>query len=217
MPKDNESASEQESLSGEALQKYVQENVSEAFKSHMKSFNDMASKFEQKMNEAMAKFGAASETNKKTESKTDNDETSKKLTQLQQMLEEQTNKAQKAEEAQKLERLLNIAREKLGSNGIPGDRIPIAMAYLHDQNKLFTYDDNGTPGFKGRDKWGAEAVLPIEEGIKSWLSSTEGKFFLPPVDKQGAGHAKSSTSFNGKTGGKVDWDNPVIVNPFSIM
>lgn len=215
MEDNNQSAADQGSLSAEAL-KLVQQEIAEALKSQMKPFHEaIINEFKKMSTEAQNKSNENKD--KKSDTKGADDELKKQLESLQKMLEEQTQKAQKAEEAQKLEKLLNVAREHLSTQKIPGEAIPLAIASLHDQKRLFVYDDNGNPGFKGKDKYGMDAVLPMEEGIKSWLSTPEGKLLLPPLETKGTGHKKASTSMNGQSSGQVDWDNPRIVNPYALM
>ena len=91
-----------------------------------------------------------------------------------------------AENGRKADALNTAARDALAKAGIPADRIKHAMASLGVDGVL-TYDAAGKPGWKGKDKYGTDAVLDIEAGATEWAASAAGKVFSPPTNAQGSG------------------------------
>lgn len=85
----------------------------------------------------------------------------------------------------KIDRLHNAAREAIASAGIPADRVRAAMAVLKEDGVL-TFDAEGNPGWKGKDQFGSDAVLPLADAAKKWASA-EGKLFMPPSGVNGTG------------------------------
>ena len=90
-----------------------------------------------------------------------------------------------AEEKGKVDRLHNAAREALTTAGIPADRVRAAMAVLKEDGVL-TFDAEGNPGWKGKDQFGSDAVLPLADAAAKWASK-EGAIFAPPSGVNGTG------------------------------
>jgi hypothetical protein len=76
------------------------------------------------------------------------------------------------------------ARDGLAKAGVPSDRLAPALAYVRSLGVL-DYDGD-TPGWKGKNSLGLDAVLPMEDAAASWVKS-DGKLFLPPSGAGGTG------------------------------
>lgn len=128
-------------------------------------------------------------------------ETAKQLAAIQARLEASEKARVDAEERNKAEAMHSAARESLAKAGIPADRLPHAMAFLGTQGVIVAGAD-GKPGWKGKDKYGVETVLSLEEGAKSWATTPDGKLYLPPTGTQGTGTGAGNGS-GGGIGGAV--------------
>lgn len=62
-----------------------------------------------------------------------------------------------------------------------------AVAVLYTEDKRISRDANGQIVFKGKDKYGDDTELPLEEGIGEWASTDEGKFYQPAKQVGGSG------------------------------
>ena len=127
-------------------------------------------------------------------------ETAKELAALRQRLEASDKAREEAENRSKAETRDSAAREALAKAGIPADRLPHAMAFLGTQGVIVAGAD-GKPGWKGKDKFGVDAVLPLEDGAKSWAATPDGKLYLPPTDARGTGTGAGNGSGSGSSGG----------------
>lgn len=127
-------------------------------------------------------------------------ETAKELAALRQRLEASDKAREEAENRSKAEARDSAAREALAKAGIPADRLPHAMAFLGAQGMIVAGAD-GKPGWKGKDKFGVDAVLPLEDGAKSWAATPDGKLYLPPTDARGTGTGAGNGSGSGSSGG----------------
>jgi hypothetical protein len=91
-------------------------------------------------------------------------------------------------------------RETLRKGGVEGSRLDGAVALLYGEQKRLARqkdaDDKERITFKGKDKHFAETDYPLEEGVKWWLSTDEGKEYLPARPVGGSGGS------GGKVGGK---------------
>lgn len=128
-------------------------------------------------------------------------ETAKELAALRQRLEASDKAREEAENRSKAEARDSAAREALAKAGIPADRLPHAMAFLGTQGVIAT-DKDGRPGWKGKDKFGVDVLLPLEEGAKSWAGTPDGKLYLPPTDARGTGTGAGNGSGGGSGGVK---------------
>ncbi len=132
------------------------------------------------------------------------DKVAAQLEAMQTQLEEERTAREKAEAARRTDRLHSTAQAALVASDVPGDRVKAAMALLQTEGLLEVAED-GSPVMKGKDKFGAEALIPVKDGIDDWLKTDEGKLFLPPTDAQGTGDGATTVNF--KTGkGEVDLD-----------
>jgi len=127
-------------------------------------------------------------------------ETEKRLKKLLAESEQQVRAEREAREAEanarKQDALRTAARDALGQAGVPSDRIPHAMAYLGSLD-LLTLGDDDAPGFKGKDKFGSDAVLPLADGIAAWMKTDAAKMYLPPSGAQGDGDGNGGTGGSG--------------------
>lgn len=69
--------------------------------------------------------------------------------------------------------------------------LPAAVALLYGERKAIGRNKEGGLIFKTKDRDGYDVDVPIEDGIKGWLETAEGKEYLPPVDASGSGDGKS--------------------------
>lgn len=80
--------------------------------------------------------------------------------------------------------------ELLSSAGIPAPRMKGALAVLHEVDKRVVRDSDGTIMFRDDE----EGEIPLAEGVKKWLSTDEGKAYLPPRGAQGVGLQRGNAS-----------------------
>jgi len=114
------------------------------------------------------------------------------------------NKArEESENARRRDQLHAAAKDALAKAGVPTERIRHAMAVLQ-QDGVLDFAADGSPGFKGKDKYGQPAVLPLEEGATAWIKTDDGKAFLPPTNVQGTGDGAGSRPIVRGADGKVD-------------
>jgi len=110
----------------------------------------------------------------------------RRLAKVQEDLDNERTAREQAEAARKTDALHNAARAELAKAGVPAERIPHAMAYLQVQG-LLDFAEGDAPGFKGKDRYGSETVLPMSEGVSAWAKTDDGKAYLPPSGAQGDG------------------------------
>lgn len=109
---------------------------------------------------------------------------------LEKMLERER-KAREATEATLRDNAAKSARdeersrlaEQLTAEGITGAKLKAAVALLHTEERRIKRNDQGSIVYVGDD--GDETDL--KAGLKSWLSTDDGKSFLPPRGAQGSG------------------------------
>lgn len=110
-----------------------------------------------------------------------------------------------SEKARARDQLETAAREALVKSGVPADRVKHALAVLKTEGTL-DFGADGKGGWKGKDRYGVDALLTPEEGAAAWVKSDDGKHFLPPVQTRGSGEKPGSASpvLNGK--GEINLD-----------
>lgn len=102
-----------------------------------------------------------------------------KLQKQQEEREQERKQRQAAEERGALERTLR-------GNGIAEKLVPAATALLYDSRRVLGRNDDGQIVFRAqRDGYVDE--LKLEDGIREWIDSDEGKSFLPATDSSGSG------------------------------
>lgn len=78
----------------------------------------------------------------------------------------------------------------LAALGVEGPKQKMALAYLYGEEKRVTRDDNGNIVFRvqrvaGKDRF--DDLVSLEEGLKEWATTEEGKSVLPARGVQGSG------------------------------
>lgn len=113
------------------------------------------------------------------------DVTVKRLEALETQLRER-DQALAAEKARARSQAAETAvRDALVSAGFPADAVPRVLPYLRANG--FIKDDGETPTFKGRDAYGVEGFVPVADGVKGWLSTDDGKAWIPAKGIDGTG------------------------------
>lgn len=76
-------------------------------------------------------------------------------------------------------------RDALIAAGVDASAMHIVMPALETSGQLVL--DGDAIGWKGKDNYGLDAVLPFEAGAKAWASSPDGKRFIPASNASGTG------------------------------
>jgi hypothetical protein len=137
---------------------------------------------------------------------------------LQAQLEEQRRRSAEAEAAAKRAeetRRANLVRQGLTDalvkNGADPKRVSFAVDSLLNRNVVKLNDKADALLWPMKRTWGEDPNVTAEEAAKEWLSTDEGKFFLPPVGNQGTGDRGGAPPSTGPTtaprtkDGAVDW------------
>jgi len=107
---------------------------------------------------------------------------------LEAQVETEKAERQKVEAAKVAQEERSATVDALAAGGVsePG-RVKAALAVLREEGKIGR-NEQGVVCWKAQGKYGPED-LPLADGIKAWLATDEGKFFLPPRDARGGGTA----------------------------
>ncbi len=98
--------------------------------------------------------------------------------------------------------LRSTLSEQLAKQGVPADRIKLAVGHLISAEQIVGYSDEGQgDSVVYRDGDGNEVSL--DAGLKSFLRSTEGKLFLPAQNPGGSGSGP-----NGRGTAPLDKNDP---------
>lgn len=97
---------------------------------------------------------------------------------------------QAARMAQRDQALRTKLAEELGRYGVDSGRVKHAVGYLVDAAKAVSYDE-GSDEIVFKDK---NDVVDLSTGLKSWLSTDDGKIYVPPRGAQGSGDRKVSNT-----------------------
>ena len=165
--------------------------VSEAAKAHVTAAIG-GLKLDEKLKgitDAVAALKPADDPNKGKDDKGNKDgkgEPSAEVAQLRAAIETEKKAREEAEAGRKRDALDGAARDSLLKAGVPADRIRHAMAVLKADGVL-DYTADGKPGWKGKDKFGVDGVVAIEDGASAWTKTDDGKAFMPPTGAQGDG------------------------------
>lgn len=90
-------------------------------------------------------------------------------------------------------------RDALTTAGVDAKALPLVMPYLESSGQLVL--DGDKPGWKGKDKYGADTVLDFADGAKAFAGSDDGKRFVPAGDTRGTGdRAAERNGSGGATG-----------------
>jgi hypothetical protein len=82
----------------------------------------------------------------------------------------------------------------LASHGIEGAKQRAALALLYTEEKKIRRDDKGGICFVTTQSYGEE-LISLEDGVKAWVGTDDGKSFLPPRGVMGSG--TKATAANG--------------------
>lgn len=107
------------------------------------------------------------------------------LEKMKRSAEVQAKRAEEAEQARRAEVLATGVREALTQAGADPKRVAIALSHLKAQGRV-KLDKDGRPSFAFTRDWG-EDLVDATKGASEWLSTEEGKFFVPPSGAQGTG------------------------------
>ena len=184
------------------------ETIGAAVKAHVdaavKPLQDRLDVAEKAAKEAAEKAGKPADEGKsdgKGKGKDADPETAKEVAALRARLEASDKAREEAEARSKAEARSNAAREALAKAGVPADRLPHAMAYLDTQG-VIAADKDGKVGWKGKDRFGVDALLSLEDGAKAWAATPDGKLYLPPSGAQGTGTGAGNGGGSGQGGTK---------------
>ena len=90
-------------------------------------------------------------------------------------------------------------RDALTAAGVDAKALPLVMPYLESSGVLVL--DGDKPGWRGKDKYGADTVLDFADGAKAFAGSDDGKRFVPAGDTRGTGdRAAERNGSGGATG-----------------
>lgn len=135
----------------------------------------------------------------------------KRLDDTEKAAKETKDKADKEAAERKVENRRSAIRDALVDAGVPADRAKLAIPFLESEG-LITTDDKGIHGFKAKDKYGADVILAGKAGAAGWLTTDEGKAYLPPKKIAGDGERAGDRQNSGGGGnaprdekGKLDW------------
>lgn len=87
--------------------------------------------------------------------------------------------------------------------------LPAAVALLYGERKVVGRDKDGGVVFKMKDRDNFDVEAAIDDGVKAWLETAEGKEYLPPVEAGGSGDSKSPRGERGNANGLVSTDKSV--------
>lgn len=100
-----------------------------------------------------------------------------------------------AEQARKVDAGRSAARDALAKAGVPAEKLHLVMPVIEASGVLDLAGDK--PGWKGKNSYGADDVLTLEEGAAAWVKTDDGKHFLPPVDAGGTGQGNNGRKVAG--------------------
>jgi hypothetical protein len=94
--------------------------------------------------------------------------------------------------------LRTTIKDQLQKTGVAPHLTKAAMAVLVDSDKLVGYNEDGELVFRT-----STGDLTVEEGIRSWVKSEEGKSFVQPKGVSGSGERQVKSSALSTEGRKV--------------
>jgi len=108
--------------------------------------------------------------------------------QLQARLDEEIRLRKEHESAVVEKETRGYIRETLEKKGVTGARAKAAMAMLYTEDKTIRRGEDGNVYFYARERGVTEPIpLDLESGIDRFLSTDEGKMFLPAREVGGSG------------------------------
>jgi len=91
------------------------------------------------------------------------------------------------EEQRRTSTARNMLKDALSEAGVPGERLKQAVGYLFDAEKRVQYSESGQVEFLIPET-GYTDRLDIDTGVQKFLSSSEGKMYLPAREVSGSGN-----------------------------
>ena len=119
--------------------------------------------------------------------KDDKGATDARLAAMEKQLVAATKANEEATASAKRTALRSAAKDALLKSGVDAGRIHLVMPVIESMGVLDATAD-GAPGWKGKDQFGVDAVLPMEAGAAAWVKTDDGKAFLPASQIQGDGN-----------------------------
>lgn len=197
-----------ESLSAESVEKLINEKVNAAIAGHLTRFKgaftkDVEGMLGKSLNPVLEKLGEIGKPSESTTPASSGEKTAaEKAWEVAQAkydarIKELEAKATKAES----DKAETEARQRSGEErqalmaglaalGVDGPRQKMALSYLYGEEKRVTRDDAGNIVFRvsrGSGNTRFDDLVSIDEGLKEWASTEEGKSVLPPRGAQGSG------------------------------
>lgn len=153
----------------------IGEIVSQIVNSAMTSRNKS---FEKKFEEMMTKVSVP------VESKPEKEEPVSKaeMMAMRKQLAEYAAKDEATTAKERDQKLRETTKEHLTKIGVPTHLLKGAVATLVDADKLVFLNEDGELKFKS-----SIGEVDMDQGVKQWSKSTDGKAFLPPKGAQGSG------------------------------
>lgn len=172
---------------GDAPKGITSDEVNRAITARFKAFESRIDKlFEERFSALAPPKNAEDEPKEKSSKGLDEHPEFQKLARQTQRLQEQLAQAQKERDAEKAHardvKLRTELANMLADAGIDGARGKHAVGYLVDADKRVVWDGDAI-AFRGSDN----ELLPVGEGLKSWLSTDDAKLYLPPRGAVGSG------------------------------
>lgn len=109
------------------------------------------------------------------------------MAQMRKQMEAKDAEAQKEKAAARTQAERSALTEQLRKAGVDDHRVAAANAFLYLDQQLITRNDADEICMRFRREWGEELV-PLDQGVKEYLKSEQGKVFLPPVNTSGSGN-----------------------------
>jgi len=175
-------------LSSEAHTKAIGEAATAAVKKVVGELklDKVGETIDEKVSAATKDLKAPPDDKKGVDKKDPDDPTAKRLKALEDQVAQERKGREEAEAARKRDSLHTAAREALVKAGVPADRVRHAMATIIQDGVLAETSD-GKPGWRGKDRFGVETVLPVEDGARAWVATDDGKAFIPARGANGTG------------------------------
>ncbi len=222
MPNEEATTSKQEGQSEETTETPDFNTVAnQAAAAHAKRLEKQLMKtFEEKfgaLNTTLEKLAQAQAPAPKTsKSKEEDPEMSAIKQQLEQFkatAEASERRASEAEKRRRDEQTLNDVRRYLANGGVRSEAVGVGTDYLVKATNKIEYDEEGNVLFKfKKSSKDDEVLMPLEDGITSWLKTTEAALFLPAPATSSAGKQPATKTTRRASDGKPVWDKPAATD-----
>ncbi len=132
-------------------------------------------------------------------------------------LERETERKTAAQQEERSE--LSAALSRAGITN--ASQAKAAVALLYTEEKRVARGSDGKIIFRGIDKYGDAQDLDLDEGIKQWASTEDGKVYLPAKEARGAGskppNGKAPRAASGPQSTKRDKSNEAMIQIFEAL